>query len=126
MQDKASRKQDFPKMADITVEAMEMTQAAARPVAPGESIKAQIRKASIRLQIPFSRTRKYWYGEITRPRADEIDRMRAVTKKVGVNDIRETIASRRASAGSEGLSLDRGLALALAELLTDIAEGLPE
>ena len=113
-------------MADITAEAMELTRAAAKPVEPGESTKALIRRASTRLQIPFHRTRKYWYGEIVRPRADEIDRMRTVSKKVSIHDIRETIADRRAAAGEDGLTLDRGLALALAELLTDLAERLPE
>jgi hypothetical protein len=39
-------------------------------------VKAAIRRASRRLEIPFSRTRDIWYGDARRIDAEEMDRLR--------------------------------------------------
>jgi hypothetical protein len=45
-------------------------------VLPKSTVKAAIRRASQRLNIPFSRTRNIWHGDARRIDAEEIDRTR--------------------------------------------------
>jgi hypothetical protein len=44
-------------------------------------VKAAIRRASQRLEIPFSRTRDLWYGDARRIDAEEMDRLRRGAEK---------------------------------------------
>jgi hypothetical protein len=44
-------------------------------------VKAAIRRASQRLEIPFSRTRDIWYGDARRIGAEEMDRLRHGAEK---------------------------------------------
>src|SRR3984893_16361958 len=47
----------------------------AEPRPAGDIVKAAIRRASRRLDLPFSRTRDIWYGDARRIDADEMDRL---------------------------------------------------
>ena len=48
----------------------------AEPRPAGDQVKAAIRRASRRLEIPFTRTRNIWYGDARRIDAAEMDRLR--------------------------------------------------
>ena len=45
-------------------------------------MKAAVRRASQRLDMPFSRTRDIWYGDARRIDAHEMDRLRSTAEKV--------------------------------------------
>ena len=53
----------------------------AEPRPAGDIVKAAIRRASQRLDIPFSRTRYIWYGDARRIDAEEMDRLRRGAEK---------------------------------------------
>jgi hypothetical protein len=53
----------------------------AEPRPAGDIVKAAIRRASQRLEIPFSRTRDIWYGDARRIDAEEMDRLRRGAEK---------------------------------------------
>src|ERR1700726_4575171 len=53
----------------------------AEPRPAGDQVKAAIRRASQRLEIPFSRTRDIWYGDARRIDAEEMDRLRCGAEK---------------------------------------------
>jgi len=110
-------------MADVT-EASELLREHASPVQPGELIAHQIRRAARKAGLTASRAKAIWYGEARKITAHEMDALRK--NRDSINEIRETIRTRRGAAGADGLSLDRRSALALAEFLTNLAERLPE
>jgi hypothetical protein len=53
----------------------------AEPRPAADQTKAAIRRASQRLEIPFSRTRDIWYGDAKRIDAEEMDRLRRGAEK---------------------------------------------
>jgi hypothetical protein len=57
-------------------EAQALIRRCAEPRPAGDLAKAAIRRASQRLEIPYSRTRAIWYGEARRIDAEEMDRLR--------------------------------------------------
>src|ERR1700688_4362232 len=62
-------------------EAQALVRRCAEPRPAGDSVKAAIRRASQRLEIPFSRTRDIWYGDARRIDAEEMDRLRREAEK---------------------------------------------
>jgi hypothetical protein len=63
-------------------EARTLVRRCAEPRPPDDSVKAAIRRASQRLEIPFSRTRDIWYGDARRIDAHEMDQLRREAEKV--------------------------------------------
>lgn len=57
-------------------EALTLVRCCAEPRPAGESVKAAIRRASRRLDFPFTRTKDLWYGDARRIDAREMDRLR--------------------------------------------------
>jgi hypothetical protein len=62
-------------------EAQILVRRCAEPRPAGDQVKAAIRRASRRLEIPFSRTRDIWYGDARRIDAEEMDRLRHGAEK---------------------------------------------
>jgi hypothetical protein len=62
-------------------EAQALVRRCAEPRPARDSVKAAIRRASQRLEIPFSRTRDIWYGDARRIDAEEMDRLRHGAEK---------------------------------------------
>jgi len=62
-------------------EAQILVRPRAEPRPAGDQVKAAIRRASQRLEIPFSRTRDIWYGDARRIDAEEMDRLRHGAEK---------------------------------------------
>jgi hypothetical protein len=62
-------------------EAKILVRRCAEPRPAADQVKAAIRRASQRLEIPFSRTRDIWYGEARRIDAEEMDRLRRGAEK---------------------------------------------
>jgi hypothetical protein len=62
-------------------EARTLVRRCAEPRPANDSVKAAIRRASQRLEIPFSRTRDIWYGDARRIDAEEMDRLRRGAEK---------------------------------------------
>jgi hypothetical protein len=62
-------------------EAQSLVRRCAEPRPAGDQVKAAVRRASQRLEIPFSRTRDIWYGDARRINADEMDRLRREAEK---------------------------------------------
>jgi hypothetical protein len=63
-------------------EAQALVRRCAEPRPACDSVKAAIRRASQRLEIPFSRTRDIWYGDARRIDAEEMDRLRREAEEV--------------------------------------------
>jgi hypothetical protein len=61
-------------------EAQTLVRRCAEPRPAADQVKAAIRRASRRLDIPFSRTRDLWYGDARRIDAEEMDRLRHVAE----------------------------------------------
>jgi hypothetical protein len=61
----------------VAIEMSGIVREASQPCAPGESVKALIRRAAIRLGLPHRRARALWYAEARAIRAEEADRLRA-------------------------------------------------
>ena len=57
-------------------EAQTLVRRCAEPRPAADQVKAAIRRASQRLDIPFSRIRDIWYGDARRIDAEEMDRLR--------------------------------------------------
>jgi hypothetical protein len=62
-------------------EAQALIRRCAEPRPAGDLVKAAVRRASKRLDIPFSRTRDIWYGDARRIDAEEMDRLRREAEK---------------------------------------------
>src|ERR1700719_4255933 len=62
-------------------EAKILVRRCAEPRPAADQTKAAIRRASQRLDIPFSRTRDIWYGDARRIDAEEMDRLRRGAEK---------------------------------------------
>jgi hypothetical protein len=62
--------------ASSIAEAQTLVRRCAEPRPAGDLVKAAIRRASQRLEIPFSRIRDIWYGDARRIDAEEMDRLR--------------------------------------------------
>ena len=62
-------------------EAQTLVRRCAEPRPAADQTKAAIRRASQRLEIPFSRTRNIWYGDARRIDAEEMDRLRRGAEK---------------------------------------------
>ena len=62
-------------------EAQTLVRRCAEPRPAGDQVKAAVRRASQRLDIPFSRVRDIWYGDARRINADEMDQLRREAEK---------------------------------------------
>jgi hypothetical protein len=62
-------------------EAQTLVRRCAEPRPAGDKVKGAIRRASQRLDIPFSRVRDIWYGDARRIDADEMDMLRQEAEK---------------------------------------------
>ena len=62
-------------------EAQILVRRCAEPRPAGDQVKAAVRRASQRLDIPFSRVRDIWYGDARRINADEMDQLRREAEK---------------------------------------------
>ena len=62
-------------------EAKILVRRCAEPRPAADQTKAAIRRASQRLEIPFSRVRDIWYGDARRIDAEEMDRLRHGAEK---------------------------------------------
>ena len=62
-------------------EAQILVRRCAEPRPAGDQVKAAVRRASQRLEIPFSRVRDIWYGDARRINADEMDQLRREAEK---------------------------------------------
>src|SRR5438876_11672024 len=58
------------------LEAQSLVRRCAEPRPAGDGVKAAIRRASRRLDLPFTRTRDIWYGDARRIEAGEMDLLR--------------------------------------------------
>ena len=64
MQDNPSRNQDSAVQPDaLAADVQQMLRLAAEPVASGELVTAQIRRAARVCKLTYNRARKLWYGE---------------------------------------------------------------
>lgn len=110
----------------VIAEMQQRVRLAAYPARPGESVKAAIRRASIRLLLPFSMARRFWYGLPRRVDAATADLIRARTAHLGEiqQRIREIdqIMDRLDTHGTQ-LSLDLAGAHAAAARKRIAAEG---
>ena len=75
----ATRLANSPYASSID-EAQTLVRRCAEPRPAADQVKAAIRRASRRLDIPFSRTRDLWYGDARRIDAEEMDRLRQVAE----------------------------------------------
>ncbi len=57
-------------------EAQSLVRQCAEPRPAGDQVKAAIRRASRRLELPFNRAKDIWYGDARRIDAEEMDRLR--------------------------------------------------
>lgn len=62
-------------------EAQTLVRRCAEPRPAGDLVKAAIRRASSRLDLPFSRTRDIWYGDARRIDSEDMDRLRRGAEK---------------------------------------------
>ena len=62
-------------------EAQTLIRQCAEPRPAGDPVKAAIRRASLKLQMPFVRVRAIWYGEARRIDSEEMDRLRRGAEK---------------------------------------------
>src|ERR1700722_10152096 len=62
-------------------EAQTLVRRCAEPRPAADGVKAAIRRASRRLDIPFSRVRDIWYGDARRIDAHEMDQLRRVARQ---------------------------------------------
>jgi phytoene/squalene synthetase len=69
-----------PTHASSIDEAQTLVRRCAEPRPAGDQVKAAVRRASQRLNIPFSRVRDIWYGDARRIDAEEMDRLRQVAE----------------------------------------------
>jgi hypothetical protein len=67
--------------ADISIEMQTITRKAAEPLQPGDSVKAQIRRAARALGIEDRRARTFWYGQTEAVWAHEADALRRWYRK---------------------------------------------
>lgn len=67
----------------VAAEIQRRVMLAAYPGRPGETVKAAIRRASIRLMLPYSLARRFWYGLPRRVDAATADLIRARTANLG-------------------------------------------
>ena len=70
-----------PSYASSIEEAQALIRQCAEPRPAGDQVKAAVRRASRRLDLPFSRTRDIWYGDARRIDAREMDRLRQAASR---------------------------------------------
>jgi hypothetical protein len=70
-----------PSYASSIEEASALIRQCAEPRPAGDQVKAAVRRASRRLELPFSRTRDIWYGDAWRIDAREMDRLRQAASR---------------------------------------------
>jgi hypothetical protein len=71
--------------ADSITEAQSLVRRCAEPRPAGDRVKSAIRRASQRLDLPFTRTRDIWYGDARRIDAGEMDQLRRVALNAELN-----------------------------------------
>jgi hypothetical protein len=107
-------------------EAQALIRRCAEPHPAADSVKAAIRRASQRLDLPFSRTRDLWYGDARRIDAHEMDRLRQAAFRTeftnAIADI-ETLRNQMVASPSEAArQVAAGLDAALCALGRNVGE----
>jgi hypothetical protein len=89
-------------------EAQSLVRRCAEPRPAGDQVKAAVRRASQRLEIPFSRTRDIWYGDARRINAEEMDRLRQIAENTefahaiaGIELLRNSMLASRSPASRQ-------------------------
>ena len=108
-------------------EAQALIRRCAEPRPAGDQVKAAIRRASRRLDLPFSRTRDIWYGEARRIDAREMDRLRQAASQIesintiaGMERLRDQML---ASSSETARQIVAGLNATLCALGREVVEG---
>ena len=112
--------------ASAIAEAQALVRRCAEPRPAGDLVKAAIRRASQRLDMPFSRTRDIWYGDARRIDAQEMDRLRQAAFRTqftnaiaGIETLRNQMLESRSEAARQ---VAAGLNAALCELGRNFGE----
>jgi acetyl-CoA acetyltransferase len=107
-------------------EAQTLVRRCAEPRPAADSVKAAIRRASQRLDIPFSRVRDIWYGDARRIDAQEMDRLRQAASRTeftnaiaGIETLRNQMLASRSEAARQ---VAAGLNAALCALGRNVGE----
>jgi hypothetical protein len=111
-------------------EAQTLVRRCAEPRPAGDQVKAAVRRASQRLNIPFSRVRDIWYGDARRIDAEEMDRLRQVAENAELAQAVAGIEVLRSRALESNLPASRqvfvSLTAALSALGLHAGESTPE
>lgn len=101
-------------------EAQVLARRCAEPRPAGDQVKGAIRRASRRLNMPFSRVRDVWYGNARRISADEIGRLRRAAEHAefahavaAIEVLRNRLLASRSSKVHEVIASLTGALLAL-------------
>jgi hypothetical protein len=112
--------------ASAIAEVQALVRRFAEPRPAGDLVKAAIRRASQRLDIPFSRTRDIWYGDARRIDAQEKDRLRQAAFRTeftnaiaGIETLRNQMLESRSEAARQ---VAAGLNAALCALGRNVGE----
>lgn len=131
----SERKMVEATFGDIRAEASAMVKRAAGTPQPGESVKAQICRASIRTGLSWRKAKGFWYGEIANPKAEDIERLRS---KIGSTRAEIDKARAMLDAAKRGINETNSelggphagprdaMVVALAEAMLRLAEKLTE
>ena len=89
--------------AEITADAQQLVRKAAEPAAVCERICAQMWRAAQRLDLSYSKTKAYWYGERRRIAASEYENLKARVDAINaraeaVKELRDDVATARVRA----------------------------
>ena len=89
--------------AEITADAQQLVRKAAEPAQVGERICAQMWRAAQRLDLSYSKTKAYWYGERRRIAASEYENLKARVDAINaraeaVKELRDDVEAARVRA----------------------------
>jgi len=116
-----------PSNASSIEEAQALIRQCAEPRPAGDQVKAAVRRASRRLDLPFSRTRDIWYGDARRIEAREMDRLRQEASRTELTNAIASIETLRkqmlASRSDAARQVVAGLDAALCALGRKVGQG---
>ena len=98
--------------AEIAADAQQLVRKAAEPAQVGERICAQMWRAAQRLDLSYSKTKAYWYGERRRIAASEYENLKARVDAINaraeaVKELRDDVEAARVRARrAVGLDLE--------------------
>jgi hypothetical protein len=109
-------------------EAQALVRRCAEPRPAADQVKAAIRRASRRLDIPFSRVKDIWYGDARRIDAHEMDKLRQEAEKAELAQAVAGVEVLRNKMLESNLPVSRQVFAALTAALSALglhAEGSP-